>query len=385
MARILPAAPARTTLPTAGLHVLLTDRDTPGGIWNVLDPVAEALLARGDRVTCCLWQAGEPTGEARPGEVVRIPVGPGGGPRAKTRQVRRFAARSAAALRTLRPDLVHTNFVLPGAVARRACRSALPSAKQVATQHELYGSMSPVLRLLTRRTLRLADAVTFVSGAVRDSFAGVPLGPGVRGEVLPNGVDFAALDAAVADVRPAGRPGIVCAGRLVAVKGQRALIEALPAVRAAVPGATLTLFGEGPEEPRLRRLAADLGVAGAVTFAGWADRAEVWRRTAAAGCAAVPSDGTQEGFGLVAAEAVARGGPVVASDIPVFREVLAGEPAVRFAPPGDPAAWAAALTDALTRANPEPPADAAAGVRRFSRAAMVDGYLALYDRLLASG
>ena len=362
------------------MHVLLTDRDTPGGIWNVLDPLAEALLERGDRVTCVLWQAGEPTDQGRPGEVVRVPVGRGGGPLAKARQVRSFAAGFADILRHRRPDLVHTNFVLPGAVARRTCRSVLPGAKQVATQHELYGSMSGPLRFLTRRTLRLADAVTFVSAAVRDSFAAVPLGPGVEGEVMHNGVDFAALDAAVAGVEPAGRDEIVCAGRLVPVKGQRALIDALPAVRAAVPGATLTLFGEGPDEPALRKLAAERGVAGAVTFAGWADRAEVWRRTAAAGCAAVPSDGTQEGFGLVAAEAAACGGPVVASDIPVFREILAGEPAVRFAPPGDPAAWANALVAALTAPRPAA-GERTGGVRRLSRGAMVGGYLRLYDDL----
>ena len=367
------------------MHVLFTDRDTPGGIWNVLDPVAEALLGRGDRVTRVLWRDRPQAAPApRLGETVTLDVGPGGGVRGKVRQVRAFSRRFAGVLADLRPDVVHTNFVLPGAPARRVCRRVLPDARVVATQHELYGSMSPALRWMTRRTLRLAGEVTFVSETVRRSFAGVPLGPGVRGRVVANGVDFAALDAATAGVRPAGGPTIVCAGRLVPVKGQATVIAALPAVRAAVPGARLDLLGDGPDRGRLEATASDLGVADAVSFAGWVDREEVWRRTAAAGTAAVPSDGTQEGFGLAAVEAAACGAPVVASDIPVFREVLGGGGTrLAFAPPGDAAAWAEALTAALRQG---PPGPAAAGgepggtfPRRFTRAAMVAGYLALYD------
>ena len=367
------------------MKVLLVDRSHAGGIWNVLNPIAAALVGRGDDCLCVRWRGGgEAYADAPPGaRVVQIDVPPRRTPLTVVRQARAFRRQFADLLRTERPDAVHTNFVLPGAVARRTARSVLPGARIVATQHELYGSMSPALRLLTRRTLRLADAVAFVSRTTKGSFAGVPLGPGVRGEVIPNGVDFAALDAATAGVQPAGEPEIVCAGRLVPVKGQRALIEALPAVRAAVPGARLTLYGEGPEEGRLRNSAADAGVAGAVRFAGWERREAVWRAIAAAGCAAIPSDGTQEGFGLAAVEAAACGPPVVASDIPVFREVLGPpRPGVAFAPPGEAAAWADRLVAALTTApdrRPGPRADDF--VRRFDRSAMVAGYLRLYDAL----
>jgi phosphatidylinositol alpha-1,6-mannosyltransferase len=55
-------------------------------------------------------------------------------------------------------------------------------------------------------------------------------------------------------------PVILCFGRLVARKGVHRLIEALPGIRSRVPGATLVVAGTGPEESRLRRLAARKGL-----------------------------------------------------------------------------------------------------------------------------
>jgi phosphatidylinositol alpha-1,6-mannosyltransferase len=57
-------------------------------------------------------------------------------------------------------------------------------------------------------------------------------------------------------------PVILCFGRLVARKGVHRLIEALPGIRSRVPGATLVVAGTGPEEVRLRRLAARGGLLG---------------------------------------------------------------------------------------------------------------------------
>ena len=54
---------------------------------------------------------------------------------------------------------------------------------------------------------------------------------------------------------------IVCVGRLVAVKGQEFLIQALPAVLKRVSGLQCHLIGDGPERSRLEKLTAELGLA----------------------------------------------------------------------------------------------------------------------------
>lgn len=52
------------------------------------------------------------------------------------------------------------------------------------------------------------------------------------------------------------------------VKGLEVLLEAVRRLQARLPRLRLVLVGDGPEMPRLSRLAGDLGLGSAVTFAG---------------------------------------------------------------------------------------------------------------------
>src|SRR5206468_10715001 len=98
------------------------------------------------------------------------------------------------------------------------------------------------------------------------------VGPGVRLEQLPSGVDVDAFHPSSGgdEVRRrlglGDRPVVVCVSRLVPRKGQDVLIRALPAIRRTGPGAALLVVGGGPDMPRLQRLAVDAGVADDVRF-----------------------------------------------------------------------------------------------------------------------
>ena len=106
-------------------------------------------------------------------------------------------------------------------------------------------------------------------------------------------------------------PIVGCVGRLVALKRFDLAVQALPRVRAAVPGARLELVGEGPVGGELRALCERLGVADAVDFIGAVDDATV--RIARMSCLALPS--AFEGLPNAALEAMACGVPVVASAV----------------------------------------------------------------------
>lgn len=103
----------------------------------------------------------------------------------------------------------------------------------------------------------------------------------------------------------------VMIGRLVALKR---LDQALTAFRSVVhgnPQARLVIFGEGPDEQRLRAWAIELGIQNSVEFRGHQpDAADLLREAAA-----LVLTSTYEGQPLVILEALARGCPVVAYDI----------------------------------------------------------------------
>jgi glycosyltransferase involved in cell wall biosynthesis len=89
---------------------------------------------------------------------------------------------------------------------------------------------------------------------------------------------------------------------------------------------------------------------GAVRTPGYLPEPDLARVVAGAAAVVVPS--WYEGFGLPALEALACGTPVVAADLPALREVLGDQ--AELAPPGDPAALAAALARVLDDPGGEP-------------------------------
>jgi glycosyltransferase involved in cell wall biosynthesis len=219
------------------------------------------------------------------------------------------------------------------------------------------------LLALEDRALRECAHTVFISRALSAAIVADHPEVAAATSVIPLGVDRAEL-AEVAAARGVGaelrsglppdarqRPLVVGVGRLVPVKGYAPLLRAL-ALLAAPP--QLVLVGVGPEEEPLRRLSAELGLAGRVTFAG-----AVLRRTAlawmsAADLGVVPS--LWESFCYVCAELMALGRPVVASHVDSLCELMPsaayGFPVPVAGPPGrrslDPADLAAGLDAALS-------------------------------------
>jgi len=113
-------------------------------------------------------------------------------------------------------------------------------------------------------------------------------------------------------------PTVIFLGRLRKYKGVQILLRAMVKVRERVPGARLLVVGDGPYKGSLERLAARLGIAEFVTFAGFVpsgERVEMLRKSHVA-----VSPSPKEGWGLTVVEANACGTPVVASRSPGLRD-----------------------------------------------------------------
>jgi glycosyltransferase involved in cell wall biosynthesis len=156
-----------------------------------------------------------------------------------------FAFR--ALLEAGRADAVISNWLLPAGVAGALCRGLL-GRPHLAIEH---GGSPPPRRRVGRRALagilRATDRAVCVSAALRDDLLTEAAAAGVRlrardVSVIPMGIETGRLAAP----RGARDIDVLFMGRLIPVKGVETLIDAV----GLVPGATLTLAGEGLSRPR---------------------------------------------------------------------------------------------------------------------------------------
>jgi len=119
----------------------------------------------------------------------------------------------------------------------------------------------------------------------------------------------------------------ITVGRLVPWKRVNRLLEALE----KIPELGLVVVGDGPERPRLERMAQDLGVSDRVYFAGQRSKRETIGLMAA--CDFFVLNSTYEGLPHVVLEAMALGLPVVATAVGGIPEVVRdGETGVLVSP-----------------------------------------------------
>ncbi len=137
-------------------------------------------------------------------------------------------------------------------------------------------------------------------------------------EVLENGVSLPAAPEDGEGFRARhgllGRKVVLYGGRLDQRKGAEQLLRALAAVRRRVPQAALLVVGasHGSYEERMRELAGELGLLDSLAVTGWLDQEELAQAYAAADVVCTPSL-IFESFGLINAEGMAHGKPVVTS------------------------------------------------------------------------
>lgn len=210
--------------------------------------------------------------------------------------------------------------------------------------------VSPVTQQVTRWIIRrAARSATTVLTVSEDSALAIARALGVPGDrvvVAPNGhadpleVTDPAGELAALGV-PDDRPLVLSTGNRMPHKNFPTLVRSL----AEMPKETrplLAVTGSHGEDP-LAPLVAELGLQDDVLLLGWVTRAQLealYRRAEVYVCPSLV-----EGFGLPVVDAMARGCPVVASDVGALREV--GGDAARYVDPTSPASIAAAVGELL--------------------------------------
>jgi D-inositol-3-phosphate glycosyltransferase len=174
--------------------------------------------------------------------------------------------------------------------------------------------------------------------------------------VIPCGVDtelFAPGDRATARAALGldGRPTVLYVGRMTPIKGLDTLLDAVATLRGRMPEARLLVVGGDTDEPRsehegaLRERCRRLGLEGTVQFIGAQPQEVLGTFYVAADVTVLPSH--YESFGMVALEAMACGGAVIASRVGGLTTTVLDGVTALLVPEGDAGTLAARLGELL--------------------------------------
>jgi L-malate glycosyltransferase len=348
----------------------------PGGTERLVIEICKRLIDRVDSVVCCLDERGEWAAEL---EAIDIPVialrrQPGFQP-ALSRDIARL-------IKAHRIDVIHCHHYSPYVYGLLA---SLPTHTHIVfTEHGRLSNHGPShkRRLVNPLLSLLGGQVCAVSADLKRHMVAEGF-PARRVQVVYNGID-PARRATASEQRAArallGVPQdafvIGTVGRLDPVKNLPVLLQAHAVLLESCPTARLVIIGDGPERRPLESAAAELGIAHAVTFAGY--RADV--RALMAGFDVYANTSEYEGVSLTILEAMAAGLPVIATpaggnpEVVIDQEtgcLVAGRPR--------------SIADAVARLAGDPRRRRVLGdagrwrvMRHFSMARMVADYASLY-------
>jgi phosphatidyl-myo-inositol alpha-mannosyltransferase len=252
--------------------------------------------------------------------------------------------RTSAALARLAPDVVHVHEPLVPSVSMYATlASAAPVVATVHAYLDRSRAMELAAPVLRRVWARVAEGVAVSETAARFLRRALP---DADVEIVPNGVDvrmWAEPESARDDLLVGRR--IAWAHRLDPQKGFPVAVAAFARVLAEVPDAVLIVAGDGRDREALSLITSAALERVALLGAVPNDRLPEIH----AACEVFVSAATgQESFGIALVEAMAAGLPVVATDIPGYREVVTHGVHGLLVPTRDPEALAAALVRVLT-------------------------------------
>lgn len=293
--------------------------DIPGGVQIHIRELAEHFIAEGHYVSVIapvsddetivdpwLVSAGRPVPIPFNGSVARVLFGP-----IAASRVRQWIAQGEF-------DVLHMHEPGIPSISLLACWSA--EGAMVGTFHastpklRAIASVGPLIEPMIEK-LSARIAVSEMAQATLNNLYGT------EAVVIPNGIDCARFARGRETPQPAkSHPRIGFLGRFEETrKGLPLLLEAMPKILKAIPNLELVVAGPGEPEKILTKL--DPQVAKQIRFLGRLSEEEKVNFLSGLDLYIAPNTGG-ESFGIILAEAMASGAPVLASDIPAFVDLL---------------------------------------------------------------
>ena len=201
-------------------------------------------------------------------------------------------------------------------------------------------------RRMMQRMVHRFLAETMYSASYLQDYCGVAES---RVSVLHLGIDRAAFESSPSKLAAREALGMAAVAPVVSIvgnliderKGHHVLFEAVATMVKSLPDLRLCVIGDGPRKLEFQQDAARLGIAENCVFLGRTSFEQLVAHLAASDVLAMPS--LDEGFGLVALEAMAVGLPPVVSAVGGLLDIVEDGKTGLLVPAGDASALACAL------------------------------------------
>jgi glycosyltransferase involved in cell wall biosynthesis len=263
----------------------------------------------------------------------------------------------AQIMRRERIDLVYFTHGLLNIIAGQTAAALAQVPHTVVSIHyygSLYAAVPPLKRakhwLADRLFVGQADRIVALAESHQEHLITAKGWPSGKMTVIYNGVDLRPFNEPVDPLAirrrlniPPSAQAVGIVGRLSAEKAIDDYLRAAAAVLKERPGTVFVVAGDGPERAKLEQLAAQLGIAAQVRFAGYvADIPELL-----AGLDLVVLSSLSEAFPLSLLEAMAATRPVVATNVGSVRDIVADGETGLLVPAAAPAQLARAILHVL--------------------------------------
>ncbi len=240
-------------------------------------------------------------------------------------EVYRYAAAAAKIAKTTDFDVIHAHDWLSfpaGITAKKISKK--PFIAQVhALEQDRSPSPNPAIVEIEKEGLEKADKVIAISHYVKNRIMQFYHIPENKIEVVHNGSGFIAPKDAklhLKELKKNGQKIVLSAGRITYQKGIDYLVTAAAKAMVYDKNFILVIVGSGDMRHQIIQQAASLGISDRVFFPGFLRSKELEKLYQAADLFVMPS--VSEPFGLVAAEAAARGIPIIISKQSGIGEVI---------------------------------------------------------------
>jgi len=289
-----------------------------GGVPKVIFNISKNLIANGENVEVA-FLGGNDAGESRFREA-GIPVTQLGRSPQDPRGIKNLISHLASS----KPDVLHTHMAIASAVGRVVGKAT--QIPVVSTIHTDYKNRTFPAKFIDYTTSGLSDMNISVSSAVQKSLP-QSFDFGSHSQIIHNCIDSSYVyqkgntqwsENNWTDGIPEYQPLVVTVGRFDPKKRHEDLIRALDIIHQKREDVVVAMTGWGDRREQLEKVAQEANVQDSVFFVGKVENPySLFHHSDI-----ISFQSLHEGFSIAMLEAMAFGTPIVATDIPPFREAL---------------------------------------------------------------